>query len=660
MSFNSPWLLWALFAASVPIIIHLVNRWRHRSVPWAAMEFLLRAARETRGTKKLLHYLILALRVMAVAALVTAFARPLLGSFFGWGSSGLNEVLLVLDRSASMDAHPDKTSSLRDAIPPLVESTFAQLGHCRLSLLDSATGTVTQIPAPEALADLTVSKTTDGGADIPALLQKAIPYLEESGAGKTEIWIASDMQASSWKPDSPLWPGVRQRLAALPLPPSIRIMALRERPESNRGIRVRQAQVNNGKLVLDMEVLRQGFNPNQPEDVPVQLSVDNASASSTLQLAGESTSIRKEIPLPQGTESGFGFVALPHDDFIRDDISFFTFAPRPLANILIFGPSGEVGKTLSLMSSPPGLPNRKATMPGNTREVQSHLASQSIVVWYGPPPRAEMEKKLQTFIEEGGLVLFLPDDTEHGTRHSFLGVSWGATEAAPPEQYYRLETWDRQRGFLRDGSDQTPIPANRLRAIRRKPLLGKYRTLASWDDGSSALAQVRAGTGSALFLGTLPRYSWSNLADGHLLLPLLQRMADRGAERFSSSISLRVNDASLPQSATDTPVRLDNAQGSHPSGSPADTAGVYRLGAQTYAVNRPWTEDMPDQITDEKLHLLLPEASISSMQSAAEAPSLVQEAWKLFLFFALACLLMEALLCLPGQTAKLPSPTTHP
>ena len=109
--------------------------------------------------------------------------------------------------------------------------------------------------------------------------------------------------------------------------------------------------------------------------------------------------------------------------------------------------------------------------------------------------------------------------------------------------------------------------------MRRKPLLGKYRTLASWDDDSCALAQVRAGTGSALFLGTLPRYSWSNLADGHLLLPLLQRMADRGAERFSTSISLRVNDASLPQSATDTPVRLDNAQGSHPSGSPADTAG---------------------------------------------------------------------------------------
>lgn len=660
MSFTFPWLLWALFASSIPIIIHLVNRWRHRSLPWAAMEFLLRAARETRGTKKLLHYLILALRVLAAAALVTAFARPLLSSFFGWGSSGLNEVLLVLDRSASMDARPDKTNSLRDAIPPLVESTFAQIDHCRLSLLDSSTGTVTQIPEPEALAALTVSKTTDGGADIPALLQKAIPYLEESGSGKTEIWIASDMQASSWKPDSPLWPSVRQRLAALPIPPSVRIIALRDRPENNRGIRVRQAQVNNDKLVLDLEVLSQGVNPHQPENVPVYFSIDNAASTATLQLAGESTTIRKEIPLPQGKESGFGFVSLPHDDFTKDDISFFTFAPRPLASILIFGPSGEVGKTLSLMAAPPGLPNRKAVTPGSARASLVGLTNQSMVIWHGPPPRAEMEKKLRAFIEEGGLVLFLPDDTAHGTRHPFLGVSWGAMETAPPEQYYRLETWDRQRGLLRDGSDQVAIPASRLRAVRRKPLLGKYRALASWDDGSCALAQVRAGTGSALFLGTLPRYSWSNLADGHLLLPLLQRMAERGAERFSTAISLRVNDAALPQSATDTPVRMDNAQGSRPSGSPADTAGVYRLGAQTYAVNRPWPEDNPDQITDEKLHLLLPEASISSMQSTAETPALVQEAWKLFLIISLACLLLESFLCLPGQAAKRLSPTTRP
>ncbi len=51
MSFTSPWLLWALFAASIPIIIHLVNRWRHRSVHWAAMGIPAPRRQETRGKK---------------------------------------------------------------------------------------------------------------------------------------------------------------------------------------------------------------------------------------------------------------------------------------------------------------------------------------------------------------------------------------------------------------------------------------------------------------------------------------------------------------------------------------------------------------------------------------------------------------------------------
>lgn len=181
------------------------------------------------------------------------------------------------------------------------------------------------------------------------------------------------------------------------------------------------------------------------------------------------------------------------------------------------------------MSAPPGLPNRKATMPGNTRAAQAALASQSMVAWYGPPPRAEMEEKLLAFIEEGGIVLFLPDDTAHGTRHPFLGVSWGAMETAPPRSTTAWKHGTGQRGFLRDGSDQAAIPANRLRAVRRKPLLGKYRTLASWDDGTCALGP---GSGPE----RVPPCSWGLCPDipgptwrtATCCSPCLQRMADAG------------------------------------------------------------------------------------------------------------------------------------
>ena len=103
MSFLQQTFLWGLLAASIPIIIHLLNRRRHQTVQWAAMEFLLKATRESRGKKKLKYLIILACRTLAIAALIFAIARPLVGGFLGWGGAKLDTVILVLDRSSSME-----------------------------------------------------------------------------------------------------------------------------------------------------------------------------------------------------------------------------------------------------------------------------------------------------------------------------------------------------------------------------------------------------------------------------------------------------------------------------------------------------------------------------------------------------------------------------
>ena len=41
MSFLAPLMLWGAAAVSIPVIIHLFFRSRYRTVPWAAMKFLL-------------------------------------------------------------------------------------------------------------------------------------------------------------------------------------------------------------------------------------------------------------------------------------------------------------------------------------------------------------------------------------------------------------------------------------------------------------------------------------------------------------------------------------------------------------------------------------------------------------------------------------------
>src|SRR5438128_9444287 len=61
-------------AASIPIIIHLLNRNRYRVVTWAAMRFLLTAQRKNTRRMRLEQWLLLAIRTVMVLLMVVAMA----------------------------------------------------------------------------------------------------------------------------------------------------------------------------------------------------------------------------------------------------------------------------------------------------------------------------------------------------------------------------------------------------------------------------------------------------------------------------------------------------------------------------------------------------------------------------------------------------------
>ena len=54
---------------ALPIIIHLINQRRYQTVQWAAMMFLLAANRMSRGYARLRQWLIMAMRMAAIAGL---------------------------------------------------------------------------------------------------------------------------------------------------------------------------------------------------------------------------------------------------------------------------------------------------------------------------------------------------------------------------------------------------------------------------------------------------------------------------------------------------------------------------------------------------------------------------------------------------------------
>src|SRR3990172_10893325 len=107
----SPAMLGSLAAAVVPLVIHLWSGWRYRQMPWAAMEYLMAAIKESRRKLVLEQWLLLAVRTLLVALVVLAMAEPFLGGGpWALATGGQTLHVLVLDGSYSMAYKPGDTS----------------------------------------------------------------------------------------------------------------------------------------------------------------------------------------------------------------------------------------------------------------------------------------------------------------------------------------------------------------------------------------------------------------------------------------------------------------------------------------------------------------------------------------------------------------------
>src|SRR5271168_2584060 len=97
MSFLTPLMLWGALAAAIPVAIHLFFRSRYRTVPWAAMKFLLTAVEQTSRRLKFQELLLLALRMALLILLALAFARPISSIVRGGGRGDSVDAVFVFD-----------------------------------------------------------------------------------------------------------------------------------------------------------------------------------------------------------------------------------------------------------------------------------------------------------------------------------------------------------------------------------------------------------------------------------------------------------------------------------------------------------------------------------------------------------------------------------
>ena len=103
MSFLTPLFLVALATLAVPVLIHLTQKERKSVVAFPSLMFLRKIPYESVQRRRIRDWLLLALRLAAIALIVTAFARPFLrGSDLAAAPGGARDIVVLLDRSYSM------------------------------------------------------------------------------------------------------------------------------------------------------------------------------------------------------------------------------------------------------------------------------------------------------------------------------------------------------------------------------------------------------------------------------------------------------------------------------------------------------------------------------------------------------------------------------
>jgi hypothetical protein len=113
----------ALGALAVPVFVHLIQRERKRVVQFPSLMFLQRIPYQSVRRRRIRDWFLLAMRLAALALIVTAFARPFFrrDALAAAAQQGARESVILVDTSYSME-YGDRWSRARAAATDAIRS----------------------------------------------------------------------------------------------------------------------------------------------------------------------------------------------------------------------------------------------------------------------------------------------------------------------------------------------------------------------------------------------------------------------------------------------------------------------------------------------------------------------------------------------------------
>jgi hypothetical protein len=198
MNFLFPTFLIGLVAIAIPIIIHLFNFRKYKKVYFTNVQFLKELKQESDSKSKLKEWLILAMRILAIACLVFAFAQPFIPGK-SKALQGEKAISIYIDNSFSMESTNKKGTLLENAKEYATEivNTFNASDKFQLLTNDFEGKHQRFVSKEDFIEQLNEVKISAATKTLNDVLKRQQDFLLNSSSKNKRIFLLSDFQKNT-------------------------------------------------------------------------------------------------------------------------------------------------------------------------------------------------------------------------------------------------------------------------------------------------------------------------------------------------------------------------------------------------------------------------------------------------------------------------------
>ncbi|MDP2303101.1 MAG: BatA and WFA domain-containing protein [Ignavibacteria bacterium] len=537
MTFLNPAILFGLLAASIPILIHLLNLRKLRKIEFSTLIFLKELQKNKIRKIKIKQWLLLLLRVLLILFIVLAFARPTLKGIAigGTASTAKTTSVFIIDDTFSMGLLNAKGSLLNQSkeIIKTILNNFQEGDEAAFVLVSDLTKeeikfTTNIIEIQNQLKEIEISSVS---GTLNNAFVKAAQMIGQSLNYNKEVYVFSDFQKSRLA-DEKVFSDMSQFFNE-----NVKLYQFRFNKENVVNYSIDDFSINT-KIYEKNKLLNTSAVIHNHSEVDVNNLVISLFINGK-RMAQKSVSLipseSKEIVLETNlTESGYHdlFVEIEDDEMLNDNKRYANIFVPEQFNVLLLSDEKSDSRFLELgIASGSSNDNIKIDNKNITQLNGLDLSKYSAIYITGFDKINQPDILKSYLLQGGGVALFPGSKSDINKLNTFLN----SLEIPQLKSYVGTKNNNQTISFRNVDYEHplfTELFANKNNQKIESPEIysyyihstqGKGKTIIDLFDQSSFLTEYKIGDGKVLLYSVVPDLTSSNFPIKSIFVPLMYK-----------------------------------------------------------------------------------------------------------------------------------------